>query len=765
MARVLLIALALLCPFSLRAQGFRLTVENIMRGPDLVGVSPSNGRFSADGKYVYFRWRSPGLDTLDQDYRVLVSGGEPERLPRLAVDTIAMTGVWSPDLRSQIVVLKEDLWIVDRAGAKRRLTQTQGEESSPSWSADGRTVYFTRDNNAWSLDLVDGRLVQRTDIRRGPAPKQPAEPAGQKDFLKDQQQELFDFIRRQVAQQALRADTDTTGAKPLYLGERETASDIEVSPDGRFALVRVSQRARGDSAEGRRVEMPVWVTESGYVETQQIRTKVGDDQGDQRTALIELQTGKVSWVDSLAQVTTAPHDAEPVGFSPNSRHALVRIATDDFKDDWLVVVDLPSLDARAVVHRHDDAWLGVGFLGLGGWTGWLGDGETIYYGSEETGYAHLYTVAAAGGTPRALTSGTWEVQDVTLSPDRKTFYLHTNEGDFGQVHFYALDVATGRKTQLTSAEGRQDVVVSPDGRTLAVLHSTANHPPELYFQPHRLGAEMRKVTESTTAEWRSYSWIEPEIVMISARDGAQVPARLYRPRGVASNRVAVIFVHGAGYLQNVHKWWSSYYREYMFHHLLASRGYTVLDLDYRGSAGQGRDWRTATYRYMGGKDLDDQVDGARWLVRTMGVDSTKIGIYGGSYGGFITLMAMFTRPGVFAAGAALRPVTDWAHYNHGYTGRILSSPQTDTLAYQRSSPIYFAQNLTGRLLMCHGMVDDNVHFQDTARLVQRLIELGKQNWEVAVYPVEPHGFRRNDSWTDEYRRILKLFDETLVGLR
>src|SRR2546428_242662 len=245
-----------------------------------------------------------------------------------------------------------------------------------------------------------------------------------------------------------------------------------------------------------------------------------------------------------------------------------------------------------------------------------------------------------------------------------------------------------------------------------------------------------------------------------ARDGWTVRARLDRRSG-AANRAAVIFVHGAGYLQNVHKWWSFYYREYMFHHLLASRGYTVLDLDYRGSAGHGRAWRTAIYRHMGGADLDDQVDGARWLARQMGIDSTRIGIYGGSYGGVITLMAVFPRPRALSARAALRPVTDWAHYNHPYTARILNEPQTDNVAYQQSSPIYFAAGLKGRLLICHGMVDDNVHFQDTARLVQRLIELGKEGWEGAMYPVEPHGFRRADSWTDEYRRVLKLFQETI----
>ena len=164
---------------------------------------------------------------------------------------------------------------------------------------------------------------------------------------------------------------------------------------------------------------------------------------------------------------------------------------------------------------------------------------------------------------------------------------------------------------------------------------------------------------------------------------------------------------------------------------------------------------------MGGKDLTDNVDGAKYLVDQLGIDPQRIGIYGGSYGGFITLMAMFTTPDVFAAGAALRPVTDWAHYNQSYTGSILNIPQLDSLSYAKSSPLYYAEGLKGALLMCHGMVDTNVHFQDAVRLSQRLIELGKNNWELAVYPMEDHAFVEQSSWTDEYKRILKLFEENL----
>jgi dipeptidyl aminopeptidase/acylaminoacyl peptidase len=259
----------------------------------------------------------------------------------------------------------------------------------------------------------------------------------------------------------------------------------------------------------------------------------------------------------------------------------------------------------------------------------------------------------------------------------------------------------------------------------------------------------------------SRAWLEPEVLSFKARDGFDVYARLFRPANPHPKRPAVIFIHGAGYLQNAHKGWSTYFREYMFHNLLVEAGYHVLDLDYRGSSGYGRDCRTGIYRFMGGKDLDDVIDGAKLLVQTCGVDATRIGCYGGSYGGFLTLMAMFTTPDVFKAGAALRPVTDWAHYNAGYTVDILNLPQKDLEAYKKSSPIYLAQGLKGALLICHGLVDTNVHVQDSIRLAQRLIELRKENWELALFPSENHSFVNADSWADEYKRVFKLFETNL----
>jgi dipeptidyl aminopeptidase/acylaminoacyl peptidase len=328
-----------------------------------------------------------------------------------------------------------------------------------------------------------------------------------------------------------------------------------------------------------------------------------------------------------------------------------------------------------------------------------------------------------------------------------------------------MSLEGGARTKLTAMTGGNAGVVSPDGSTIGLIHSYSNTPPELYLMPNTPGAAARQVTTTPTEEWRSFKWADPQLITFKARDGVSVHARLYTPETMGARRDAsgpgVVFVHGAGYAQNAHKYWASYFREYMFHNLLASKGYVVLDVDYRASSGYGRDWRTAIYRHMGGKDLEDVVDGAKYLVDHERVNARRIGVYGGSYGGFITLMAMFTSPDTFAAGAALRPVTDWAHYNHGYTSNILNEPQKDPDAYRKSSPIYFAGGLKGALLICHGMVDTNVFFQDTVRLVQRLIELRKENWQVAPFPVENHGFEEETSWADEYKRILKLFDDNL----
>ena len=292
--------------------------------------------------------------------------------------------------------------------------------------------------------------------------------------------------------------------------------------------------------------------------------------------------------------------------------------------------------------------------------GLLPDQKHLWFLSERDGWMHLYSLDATAPQPaaRQLTQGKWEIDDVALSADKKKFYITSTEAHPGERHLYAMPIEGGDRTKLTSMTGGTSGEASPDDRTFGLIYSSSTKPNEVYVMPNRAGAAATQVTTSTSEEWRSYKWVEPQLVTYRTRDGVDVYARLFTPEMVGAKRdpaaPAVVFVHGAGYLQNAHKYWSTYYREYMFHNLLASRGYVVLDPDYRASAGYGRDWRTAIYRHMGGKDLDDVVDGAKFLVDKQKVNAKRIGVYGGSYGGFITLMAMFTTPDVFAAGAALQ---------------------------------------------------------------------------------------------------------------
>ena len=765
-----------------RAFDFPLTIREIMRGPEVLGEAPAAVAWTDDSRWIYFTWK-PGGGTWDAPrslYRIPAGGGEPERIPAEQADSVGIlfaSGALSPDRRWRVSAREGDLHLVDRRTmAVRPLVRTREVASQPLFSADGRSVLYRQGMNIFRISLEAGGVEQLTDLRPGPEPEDSADPQGHRAFLEEQQRELFEHIRvreaREEREREARERREAARPAPTWLARGETVGALVPTRDGRYVAVSANRPAAGT----RNSSIPFWITESGYTEPRDFRTKVGDGQTVSRIGIVAVATGETTWLNAIDAVEGTPGlaerrvEGEPefsaltfLGWNDAGTVGLVAATSYGYNHRWLWSVEAATGALTLVDRLEDEAWI-AGPCGFG-CAGFIPGSDRIYFAGEETGFAHLYVVEPDGSGRRALTSGEWEVLSVDIPEDRSHFLLRTNEGSPFSQHVWLMDFDGGDRTRITAGEGQFEMTPSPDGRRMAVVHSTANRPGELFVAPLRAGAALDQVTVSPTAEWLTYPWIQPEIVRFTARDGVEVPARIYRPSdvGASPNGAAVLFVHGAGYLQNVHNWWSSYSREYMFHHFLASQGYTVLDIDYRGSAGYGRDWRTAIYRHMGGKDLSDHTDGVRWLVANEGIDPQRIGIYGGSYGGFITLMALFTEPDVFQAGGALRSVTDWAHYNHNYTARILNQPKEDEEAYRRSSPIYFAENFRGHLLMAHGMVDVNVHFSDVVRLSQRLIELGKENWEMAIYPVEDHGFVEPSSWTDEYRRIYELFRRVIGG--
>lgn len=771
----------------------KLTVEKIMQDPKWIGTSPSDPYWSGDGKYLFFKW-NPDKAIDDSLYYITPDDHHPQKagyaLQQAAVPTGNLS--WNTNRSAYTFARNGDIFWVDiKTNKEKRITLTTDKESDPVFSFHDTRIVYTLNGDLYSWEISAGVTEQLTNFQHTdpPADKKKDNLTPQEKWLQTDQLRQFDVLksrkRKKDIADSINKAREPRPLKPIYIDEK-TLTGLVISPNGRFITYRLFKRP----ADGKSTIVPSYVTESGFTKDIPGRSKVGVPQATYSSYIFDTEkdtviaisttdipgiTDQPDYVKDYPQRDTAlkTHGPSPRPvvingpyWSTQGSYAIVDIRSTDNKDRWLMLLDAATGKLSLLDRQRDEAWIagpGIGRTFGGGNCGWINE-TTFWFQSEASGYSHLYKVDVTTGTKTPLTSGHYEILQASLSRDKKRFYITTNEVHPGEQQFYQLSVDGGKAQRITTLTGANQVTLSPDEKYLATLYSYTNKPWELYLQDNKPGSQPRQITTLAMSDaFKAYPWRDPQLITFQARDGATVYARIYRParRSDSGSGPAVIFVHGAGYLQNAHKWWSYYFREYMFNNLLADNGYTVLDMDYRGSAGYGRDWRTGIYRHMGGKDLSDQVDGVKYLVEHEEADPKRIGIYGGSYGGFITLMALFTEPDVFTAGAGLRSVTDWAHYNHGYTSAILNEPFNDSLAYHRSSPIYFAEGLKGHLLMCHGMVDENVHFQDIVRLTQRLIELHKDNWELAVYPLEDHGFVEPSSWTDEYKRIFRLFETWL----
>jgi dipeptidyl aminopeptidase/acylaminoacyl peptidase len=793
-----LVAVAVL-PASTPAAEPTVTLEQIMADPDWIGNAPEDSFWSDGGEVVYFERKRQGEKIRDL-WRVGVDGSEPQQVPVAELSTFARPGGdYSSDFSLHAYVHAGDLFVLSVAtGEVRQLTRTAERESSPHFLVGDRRVAFERGGAHLIFDLESGLVWQPAELR---LEDDPAEEEPGFDDLEARQLRLYRKVREAKEDEELerehgrelQRDDPARASLPWYLGKKLEIREKYLSPTAGHLLLVTRDK---DPDLGQEGTMPNYVTRSGFVETTELRTRVGRNTppgqelillnletrerhdldltglpGIQEDPLADLRKSAIEWHvekdgadrEKVEKALEAPETRSvsvwDAHWTDDGSALAVQFQSIDNKDRWIVTVDLESGELTTRHRLTDPAWINWRYNEFG----WLPDGRTLWYLSEESGYSHLYLldVDAPDSEPRALTSGSFEVSAPQPDRDGSRVYYRANVDHPGVYEIYRVDVASGSSEQLTELGGVNDYELSPDESRLLVIHSEMDRHEELYVQAASPGAEARRLTHTVSEEFEAVDWVLPEIVEIpSSHVDRTVFSKLYKPRDFDSSRSypAVVFVHGAGYLQNSHRGWPGYFREFMFHTLLVEHGYLVLDMDYRASAGYGRDWRTAIYRQMGHPELEDLQDGVAWLVENHSVDRDRVGVYGGSYGGFMTFMALFRDPELFAAGAALRPVTDWTHYNHGYTSNILNTPQIDPEAYQRSSPIEYAESLERPMLIAAGMQDNNVFFQDTVLLVQRLIELKKEDFETAFYPLDPHGFVHPESWLDEYRRIFKLFE-------
>jgi dipeptidyl aminopeptidase/acylaminoacyl peptidase len=759
-----------------------LQLEDIMKGNEFIGYQPVNQKWSVDGKTIFFDW-NPNNNISDEKYYWKEGFSQPKALPLEEYPFQAIDYIGQEQYDIVYYTYQNVLFSYNQITKENRIIyQSSNAISNIQRSSVPEIVYFQQENNLFKLNAKNFQLLQVSNFKSG----KKSEENKKTSFLENQQEDLFKFIQ-EGKEKTKWNENFTKKSKikfPLEIYyEENSLESLNINPNGNYVTFRISEYAKSKPTK-----IAQFISRNGQVDTKSARDKVSiDNLSKHKMGIYNIEKDTIYYVSfsNLSGINKLPKYyqeyenlkntketekgiiMEPPVYNKTGDLAVFEARSLDNKDRWILQLNLSNGQINEIDHQHDEAWIGGPGIPTysfdSGTLAFLNDNKTIYFQSEESGFSHLYTYNLETKNKTQLTKGNWEVRDVIASKKQNAFYISTTSTHPGNRSFYKLDISSKKMIPILTNDGSYQVSLSPDESKLLIRYSYSNKPWELYVADNKPNAEMKQITFSTKESFKKYNWRIPEGITFKATDGTNINARVYNPKAEKKNNAAIIFVHGAGYLQNAHHFWSSYYREYMFHNLLCDLGYTILDIDYRGSDGYGRDFRTGIYRHMGsGLDLSDHIDGKKYLIEKIGINANKIGIYGGSYGGLITLMALLTKPGEFKVGGALRSVTDYAHYNQGYTSNILNFPETDPKAYKRSSPIYFAENLKDKLLMFHGMVDDNVQFQDIIRLTERFIELGKKDWDLAVYPVEAHAFVKTYSWIDEYRRILELFNKNLL---
>jgi dipeptidyl aminopeptidase/acylaminoacyl peptidase len=410
--------------------------------------------------------------------------------------------------------------------------------------------------------------------------------------------------------------------------------------------------------------------------------------------------------------------------------------------------------------------------------GWLYDrdmefapgSEKLLFLSEQTGWNHLYLADAMTGSVEQLTEGDYEITWAEWLSDSEIIYAN-NEADYGERHLFILNLETNQTEQLTTEEAyRYQFDLSPDKSKLIYAKTFFNEPYELYMIDLDNPGDEVQLTNSVPDSFNDIAWQREEYIRFTGRDGeTDISMSVLYPENYDPDQTypVVVFAHGAGSLQNVYKGWSNnYWREYMFNQLLTRNGYMVIDVDFRHSTGYGRDFREDVTNWMGRYEAMDIVDGLDWLQEETGgaLDLDNVGIYGGSYGGFMALYTLTAEPDRFHAGAALRKVSNWRNYyyaNPWYTLPRLGDPEVVPEHYDRSSPLTYAPELQHPVILLHGLIDDNVGSQDAFQYAEELIQSQHKEFEMMIYPSERHGFTSANSWYDEYSRIFEFFEEHL----
>ncbi len=724
-----------LAPGSLAAEPLpKLTIERINSEPSLSGTLPTRLQWHPDGKRLTFLRRSgdaSSLFALDvktektslvlDGTKVLMPGDKPKPLS-------LATASWLAEGGALLVPAGGDIFTVDAAtGSVRALVQTPDAEEYAEASPDGTRVAFVRKSDLWVVDVASGRETRLTH-------------GGSETLLNGKLDWVYEEELASRSGQAYLWSPDSRSIAYLQLDQ----SRVPTFPIVDFLPVR-------NAVEWQR-----------YPEA-------GAPNAIVRVGVVGLAKDGTPGPERLVSFT--PDDVyvlPQLGWTPDSRQVAfqhLNRAQNELELRLLPVGSSPAepLGApRTVLTERSKT-----FLNTFGPPRFLKDGRRFLWLSERDGFAHVY-VCETTGTCRAVTSGAWTV-DAQVSfmgagpgmvlDERSGFlYFTASEKDVRERHLYRVRLDGTGRTRLTREDGTHRTVVSPDGRAYADTWSDVATPPKVWVTTQD-GTKRWTLEENAHPPILDFERASHEWALVKAKDGTTLHASLVKPATFdpARRYPVVVRVYGGPHAQDVTNTWNQVSPT---EHLWASRGFLIWKLDNRGTSNRGTAFESATFRDLGRVELEDQLAGVEHLKTLPFVDPERIGITGGSYGGYMTLYALTNAPDVFRSGVAVSSVTDWKLYDSIYTERYMGTPEGNPKGYETSAPLLKAGQLKADLLLVHGSADDNVHLANTLAFVSALIKAGKP-YALQVHPRQLHGFRAKEDRVARDRAVLAHFERTL----
>ncbi|SNT19580.1 dipeptidyl-peptidase-4 [Granulicella rosea] len=690
-------ALALTVPVTAQtAPAKKLTIDRLYSLPWLIGTRPEQPVWSPDSKRVAFLWDDDGTNFHDI-WVTDVTDGKPVRvtkLPRLPMPADAGTDVAKLEQVAKaesdhgVSILKwmdaDRLMFVFRGEVYEALVLPgmEFEEKPKKWSMGSANVTDADVRpGGYTIHCVAGGELWGIDTGGELAPHQ-IYASGKKDVGVEQFRLSSD--NGEIAFVEADATRIPVRGIPDYLGDESK-------------LTQVKRAIPGEPAAGRRIGFTSW-------DGKNLRwAELGGDAQDLITSFAWSPDGKTLLVDKSDLYT---------------------------KHRQLLLVNSATGAAKELLREDDPKTVYPEW-----WSDWAPDGKGVYFTSERGGDYHVFYQSLAGGEPKAITSGKWEVASATVSA--KALFLVTNQGKVEERQVFRTALTGGAPERLTTAPGTHTPVASPDGRWLADVFSSDSVPPDLYLVPGTPGVA-RQVTHSALPEFADYHWVTASYVDFpSGKDGVNLHARLTLPPNFDPKKKYPAIL-GSVYSNTVRNQWGGRiaHPTWGLDQYLAQQGYVILNVDVAGSTGYGKAFRERIFEDYGGVDVEDLASGVKYLVAQGYVDERRVGIWGSSYGGLLTTMSLFAKPGLYAAGVAGAPATSLYHALTGEM-RVMMAPGDHPAEYAKSSSFLRSGALEDHLMIIHGMRDQVVMFKDSVTLEQRLIEQGK-DVDLVALPGAPH---------------------------